>query len=65
MHAAGKGAKYTRGRAPLKLVYCEYCQDHGAALRRELEVKGMTKREKLQLCAAHQDDLNIEVKTLA
>ena len=65
MHAAGKGAKYTRGRAPLKLSYSERCEDHSAALRRELEIKRMPKSEKLLLCATYQDIKNIEVNTLA
>lgn len=48
-HNAGKGAKYTRGRGPLELVYSEECGDHSAALRRELEIKALTKEEKLKL----------------
>ena len=38
-HQAGRGAKYTRGRGPLELVYRETCGDHSAALKRELEMK--------------------------
>ena len=45
-HAAGKGAKYTRGRGPLTLVYRETCGDHSAALKRELEIKKLTRQEK-------------------
>lgn len=45
-HASGKGAKYTRGRGPLTLVYREECVDHSAALKRELEVKKLTRQEK-------------------
>ena len=45
-HASGKGAKYTRGRGPLTLVYREECGDHSAALKRELEVKKLTRQEK-------------------
>lgn len=48
-HRMGKGAKYTRGRGPLRLVYQEFCGTHSAALRRELEVKAMTREEKLAL----------------
>ena len=48
-HRAGKGAKYTRGRGPLELVYREDCGDHSAALRRELEIKGLSREEKLAL----------------
>lgn len=45
-HYAGKGAKYTRGRGPLELVYREECGDHSAALIRECQVKAMTRLEK-------------------
>lgn len=46
-HRSGKGAKYTRGRGPLELVYTESCGDHSDALRRELEIKKMTREQKL------------------
>ncbi len=49
-HRTGHGAKYTRGRAPLTAVYRELCPDKSAALRRELEVKKLTRGEKLELC---------------
>ena len=45
-HASGKGAKYTRGRGPLELVYSEECPDHSAALRRELQIKALPRPEK-------------------
>lgn len=48
-HRAGKGAKYTRGRGPLELIYSEDCGDHSTALRRELEVKAMHRDEKMKL----------------
>lgn len=51
-HCAGKGAKYTRGRGPLQLLYREVCGDHGTALRRELEVKALSRQEKEQLIAS-------------
>ena len=50
-HRSGKGAKYTRGRGPLELIYREVCADHSAALKRELEVKAMSRTEKLQMVA--------------
>ena len=49
-HRAGKGAKYTRGRGPLALVYRETCPDKPAALRREYAIKQLTRAEKLALC---------------
>ena len=48
-HNAGKGAKYTRGRGPLELVYSENCGDHSTALKREYEIKVLPKEEKLKL----------------
>jgi len=49
-HNAGKGAKYTRGRGPLTLRYLENCTDHSAALVREIQIKRLTKKEKIALC---------------
>ena len=46
VHRSGKGAKYTRGRGPLELVYSEECGSHSDALRRELEIKRLTREEK-------------------
>lgn len=48
-HRAGKGAKYTRGRGPLEVVYTEECEDHSAALKRELAVKALPREEKEKL----------------
>lgn len=48
-HRAGKGAKYTRGRMPLELVYTESCGSHSEALKRELAVKRLTRQQKEQL----------------
>ena len=48
-HSTGKGAKYTRGRGPLQLRYQEKCGSHSDALRREIEVKGMSRQEKLAM----------------
>lgn len=38
-HRSGHGAKYTRGRGPLELVYSEACGTRGDALRREAAIK--------------------------
>lgn len=48
-HRSGKGAKYTRGRGPLELVYWEKCGTHSDALRRELEIKALPREEKQKL----------------
>ena len=49
-HRAGKGAKYTRGRGPLELAYTEELPDKSAALKREIEIKKLSRPEKLALC---------------
>ena len=49
VHNAGKGAKYTRARLPVELVYQEACADKSAALRREYEIKQLTRVQKLKL----------------
>lgn len=41
-----RGAKYTRGRRPVNLVYQEKCQTRSQALRREQKIKSMTKIQK-------------------
>lgn len=53
-HRSGKGAKYTRGRGPLELVYTEECSDHSAALKREYAIKQLTRQEKEALILQKQ-----------
>ena len=48
-HCKGKGAKYTRGRGPLELVYYEVFEDKREAMRREYEIKQLKKSEKEKL----------------
>lgn len=48
-HCAGRGAKYTRGRGPLTLVYSEQCGTHSDALKRELRVKALKRKQKENL----------------
>ncbi len=48
-HRAGKGAKYTRGRGPLELVYREACHSRPEALRRERAIKRMRRSAKAAL----------------
>ena len=49
LHRSGKGAKYTRGRGPLTVVYREELPDKSVALRREAAVKKLSRVEKLAL----------------
>lgn len=49
-HSAGKaGAKYTRGRRPVRLVYREPCPTRSDALKREREIKRLSRARKLLL----------------
>lgn len=50
-HNAGRASKYTRSRRPVELVYRERQPDRGAALRRELAIKALTRRAKDALVA--------------
>lgn len=52
MHRTGKGAKYTRGRTPLTLRYLEECDSKSEALRREFQIKSLTREKKISLCDA-------------
>lgn len=54
-HNNGTGAKYTRGRAPVKLVYYEELADQGAARSREYAIKGLSRSQKLVLIAGFGD----------
>lgn len=54
-HRSGKGAKYTRGRGPLELVYREQCGTHSDALKRELAVKALTREQKQALIASYTE----------
>lgn len=48
-HNEGKGAKYTRGRGPVTLVYRETCESRSGALKREYVIKRLSREKKLAL----------------
>ena len=48
-HNEGRGAKYTRGRRPVKLVYFEEFATRQEAMRREYQIKKLTRQEKERL----------------
>ena len=50
-HRSGDGAKYTRGRTPLQLIYSEEYDSRSAALSREAGIKQLTRTEKERLIA--------------
>jgi putative endonuclease len=48
-HNNGSGAKYTRGRRPVKLLYQEHAADRSTALQREALLKRLSRADKLEL----------------
>ncbi len=48
-HESGKGAKYTRGRGPLKIIYTECHDTMRQASKREAEIKSLDRTAKLKL----------------
>lgn len=48
-HNAGRGARYTRQRRPVKLVYIEPVEDHSSALKRERAIKAMDHQRKKKM----------------
>ena len=56
-HNAGRGAKYTRPRRPVRLVYHESLPDERAARRREYALKQLTRPQKLKLIADYASSL--------
>jgi len=47
VHMSGKGSKYVRTRRPFKLVYSEKAESKSAAMKRENQIKQMSRTEKL------------------
>lgn len=54
-HNSGKGAKYTRSRRPVELVYAEELPSKSEAMRREAQFKRFTRAEKEELFSRHND----------
>jgi len=53
----GKGARYTRSRQPVAMVYSEAHDCRANALRREIAIKRMSRAQKLALCAGQSGDV--------
>ena len=49
VHNKGRGAKYTKMRLPVKLVYVEELPDQKSAMKRERAIKTMTREKKMKL----------------
>ena len=54
-HNAGSGARYTRLRRPVKLVYVEPQPDRNSAMKRERAIKLMTRQKKQELIRKNQN----------
>lgn len=54
-HNEGKGAKYTKCRRPVELVYYEVFETKQEAMRREAAIKRLTRSEKTELIQRNQD----------
>lgn len=55
-HNSGKGAKYTRSRLPVTLLYQETQPDKSAALKRELAIKKLTRAQKIRLISMQNEE---------
>jgi len=53
-HNSGRGSKYTRSRRPVRLVYLERRKSRAEALKREIQVKRMSRSQKLLLCRKYK-----------
>lgn len=56
VHNAGKGARYTRSRLPIEMVYSETLPDQSSALKREAEVRKWSRQKKEELIAGHSTE---------
>ena len=56
-HKSGKGAKYTRSRLPLEIVYIEEFETKSDALKRECRIKAMSRVQKERLVADYSTSL--------
>lgn len=65
-HSIGKGAKYTRGRGPLELVYYEEFNDKSNAMKREYEIKQLSRTKKEDLLEGFKQDFSkmIDIKDI-
>jgi len=54
-HQERRGAKYTKSHQPVELIYFEVCANRSAALKREAQIKRMTRAQKLLLIAGQTE----------
>ncbi len=58
MHNQGMGARYTRARRPVELVYMEQVESHSDALKRERKLKNKTHEQKASLASQFSEQAN-------
>ncbi|WP_026510688.1 MULTISPECIES: GIY-YIG nuclease family protein [unclassified Butyrivibrio] len=58
-HNAGKGAKYTKPRLPVKLVYFETFDTKEEAMSREWHIKQLPRKKKLELVSKGKENIDI------
>lgn len=63
-HQSGKGSRYTSGRLPVKLVYCEEYDRISDAYQREKQVQGWTRRKREALIDGNPEVLPILAKKI-
>ena len=57
-HNSGKGARYTRARRPVELVYLEEYDDKISAQKREYAIKRLSRSEKEEVIGSYDQDCN-------
>jgi putative endonuclease len=60
MHNRGRGARYTRTRVPVKLVYVEELPDRVSAMKREIAIKRMTRDRKGRLISEERNKYTVK-----
>ncbi|MDD6440243.1 MAG: GIY-YIG nuclease family protein [Lachnospiraceae bacterium] len=63
-HRSGKGARYTKSHRPVSLAYFECMPSKEDAMRREYQIKQLTRQEKEALIAALPDDILQQIETI-
>jgi putative endonuclease len=63
-HNEGKGAKYTRGRGPVKLTYFKGYENKGDALRAEHQFKRLTRKKKIEFLIRETGDEHVAAEKL-
>lgn len=56
-HNAGSGSKYTRSRRPLEMVFLEQWNTKQEAMRREAEIKSLSRKKKLEMILKYEKNM--------